>query len=344
LSLNFLQQLLTVDPYGRMFPDLVERLEASASFDGSAFLLSHPRLGEKERVLLGKIPWKNVEKASHAGASLLRAKDLSLDWRSTGSPPFYMVRGELGLLTAPRVSIVGTRRASTYGAATASKFAEHLSMSGVTIVSGGALGIDRASHEGALDARGATWAVLGTGVDIYQPSSNAALFDRICQSGGLISMFPAGRAANDYSFVVRNHVIAFLSDAVIIVEAPGKSGALHTARAAVEMGREVFVVPGPISNPNFQGSHALIRDGATLVDHPDQVLEALSIRSGVPVQPTLEFEGPAALIMDALELGPKRVEALGVETGLDPSELMGELTMMEIEGLIRKTPEGYQRS
>jgi DNA processing protein len=337
-GLLFWQQLLTIDPYGKRFPDLIDRLEASSILDPSSFLLSHPLLSREDRERLARIEGKRADAAGGAGVRVLPSWSLGPSWREWGIPPAFFVRGQEIDLSLPRVGIVGTRTASTYGRAAARKFAEHLGRAGCLIVSGGAFGIDTEAHQGALQAGSRTLAVFGTGVDKPYPASNQGLFDRIVQQGALLSQFPLGTPSYQGNFVARNHTIAALCHAVVVVEAPEKSGALHTARAAAELSREVFVVPGPITYGAFRGSHALIRDGAPLADHPDQVLEALGLPPGVR-EPDVEPSGSP--ILEALKDGPLRLEPLAQAAAMDPSELLAELTMMELEGLIVRVPEGY---
>jgi DNA processing protein len=242
---------------------------------------------------------------------------------------------------SPTVAIVGTRGASTYGKAVATKFAEALARSGVTIVSGGALGIDAAAHKGALSVGGKTVAVLAGGVDHVYPAIHGGLFRSIRESGCLVSQFAIGAKPNAYKFLVRNGLIAALSQVTLLIEAPMRSGALRTAHEANDLGRQVLVVPSNIDNLNFAGSHSLIRDGATLVDHPDQVLEVLGL-AAVPERRVIPIvTGPAQLILEILTIEPKSVEKIVEATGLDPSTVLSELTMLEVDGVAMREERGY---
>lgn len=248
--------------------------------------------------------------------------------------PALWVRGDTSVLERPRIGIVGTRQASPYGKAAAMKFAEDLAKAGASIVSGGAFGIDAAAHEGALKA-GQTIAVLPNGVDNPYPASHKALYTRILARGCLVSQFGLGSDHRREKFLLRNATIAALSQALIVIEAPEKSGALSTAARANEMGRPVYVVPGPMTHATFRGSHDLIRSGATLVDHPDQVLEDLDIMAGVRKATAIApISGPMSLILR--ELGPEPIsqDKLIANTGLDASMLASELTLLELEGRI----------
>lgn len=261
---------------------------------------------------------------------------------SGAAPPFVGVSGDASCLKQPSIGIVGTRSATSYGRVCAKKFAEEFARHGVTVVSGGAVGIDAEVHQGALDAGGKTVAVLANGVDHVYPSANAALFEKIKANGCLVSQFALGTKPADYKFILRNQLIAALCHAVVVIQAPLKSGAIRTAGFAAEMGREVFVVPGPIDQFGFQGSHALIRDGATLVDHPMQVLEQLGIDFQSIAAP--QVTGPAAQILSVLDSQAKPVEKIVELTGLTTSEVLSELTLLELDGNVLRDPGGFSKA
>jgi DNA processing protein len=252
--------------------------------------------------------------------------------------------GDETALQAPSVAIVGTRRASAYGKACARRFASHLASLGVTIVSGGALGIDESAHRGALEAKGRTVVVLPCGVDLCYPPSHAPLFEEVRGGTGcLVSPYPLGKPSLAHQFLERNAIIAALSSVVIVIEAPAQSGALATAIRAAEQGKDVLVVPGAISTETFRGSHQLIRDGATLVYHPEQVLELLDIApSAAPV--AQEFEENQRKILELLDSEPRTAEYLIQQLGIDPNQLLADLTLLEIEAAIIKSPGGYIRA
>lgn len=278
------------------------------------------------------------------GISLLEERQFS-DAMSfaEGLPLALLAKGKVDPLFGPTVGIVGTRSATSYGRVCARKFAEEFARHGITVVSGGAVGIDAAAHEGALSAGGATIAVLACGVDHVYPSAHAGLFDRICESGALVSQFALGTKPADYKFIMRNHLIAAMSQIVVVIEAPMKSGAIRTAGFAGEMGREVFVVPGPIDQFGFGGSHALIRDGATLVDHPMQVIEALGLEAK-PVVAKPEMQGIAAEILGVLDANTMPVERIVELTGIAMGDVLAELTILELEGLIHREPGGFSKA
>jgi len=229
---------------------------------------------------------------------------------------------------------VGTRAATTYGKAVAMKFAEAFARAGATVVSGGALGIDAAAHKGALSHGGKTIAVLAGGIEQVYPAIHGGLFMQIRENGCLVSAHAIGSRPNGFRFLNRNHLIAGLSLAVVVVEAPERSGALSTAHAANEQGKQIFVVPANIDNTNFKGSHALIRDGATLVDHPDQVLEAIGLAAAVAAPTFPDLTPAGSRILKAIESAPLTAEFIVERTGLDTPEVMAELTMLEIDGRV----------
>ncbi|MCG9895760.1 MAG: DNA-protecting protein DprA [Fimbriimonadaceae bacterium] len=329
------QHLLAVDPAGTRFPDLLEGLGTFSSTAQIGRLKADGRLTPADRSRLDKIHQGATLEFAERGGMVLSAEDLGLE-PGFGLPGGLFALGDPQTLAKPRLAIVGTRTASTYGKACAAKFAEHLGAAGFALVSGGAFGIDAAVHQASLSAGVTTHAVLPVGLDRWYPASNGPLFERIVEQGLVFSQFPLGMTARVENFLQRNHTIAGLVDAVLIIEAPETSGALYTARAAAEMGREVFVVPGQISTATFRGSHALIRDGATLCDHPDQILEQLGIT--MPSQAEARPDDP---ILAALAGGALRSDALGRATGLNPADLASRLTDLELDGLIISGPDGY---
>ncbi len=273
-------------------------------------------------------------------AHLLLEDGMPVLLREAEGPPVVFVRGDASCLHAPCVAIVGTRRATAYGRACAQKFAEGLARAGVTVVSGGALGIDAAAHMGALGVGGRTAAVLAGGVDNVYPSVHVGLFSRIQESGCLVSQFACGARPGEHKFLLRNDLIAALSAAVLVVEAPPKSGALRTAAEAADLGREVFVVPAAIDNRAYWGSFNLLRDGATLVYHPDQILSSLGIEPA-PEAPLAPPEGDAERIVAVLNAEPIDPERIVERTGLDASTVLSELTLLEIDGRVLRHAGGY---
>jgi DNA processing protein len=277
---------------------------------------------------------EKLKKALDSGVHLVFRAEFPPQAATWNYPPALFAWGEFECCLRPSIAIVGTRAASTYGKAVAMKFAEAFARAGVTVVSGGALGIDAAAHRGTLGEGGKTIAVLAGGVEQVYPAVHNHLFGQIRGNGCLVSQHAIGSRPNGYRFLMRNHLIAALSLAVVVIEAPERSGALATAHAANDQGKQVFVVPANIDNGNFKGSHALIRDGATLVDHPDQVLDGLGLTAS-PKQLVLpELSDVGAKIMAAIAGSPLATEFIVEQTGLDTAEVMAELTMLEIDGRV----------
>jgi len=209
-----------------------------------------------------------------------------------------------------------------------------LARAGATVVSGMALGIDAAAHRAALDVDGATVAVLGTGADVAYPRAHVALHDEVARRGAVVSEMPPGARSHRGSFPERNRIIAALASVTIVIEAPFKSGALITARIALELGRDVAVVPGPIDSPQSQGSNAWLRDGA----HPIvAVADALTLAGlappAVPSAPRLESEGEVR-IWRALDEGSATMDELCTRTGLPVTQCLTTVTALELRGLI----------
>ncbi len=245
----------------------------------------------------------------------------------------------------PKIAVVGTRRATLQGRLLAKEIAKKLAEKGIIIVSGLAMGIDTSAHEGALLANGQTIGVLACGLDNIYPRQNENLAKHIIENdGAIISEYPVGTEAFKNHFLERNRIISGLCIATIIIEAPQESGALVTARLAAEQGREVFVVPGGINNPNYYGSHKLIRDGARLVGSIDDIFEDLGIDIH---QPKLAFEkikdkNQSAIFQTIQEAG----EALNIDkiielTKLEPQIVNQSLALLIIQGIIKETEKGY---
>lgn len=331
------QVLLAVEAAPAKAWDLLRELRATR-LEPTAFLRAHPRLTDAERRRLDLVDLRALERALERGVRAVPCDEL--DRANTPLPPALFVWGDAGALREPTVAIVGTRGASTYGKACARKFADAAAAAGATVVSGGALGIDGAAHEGALEAGGRTVAVLGNGVDVVYPAAHANLFERLRDNGALVSQFPCGAGPNGYKFLVRNGLIAALATVVVVIEAPEGSGALNTANAAAELGKQVLVVPGTIDRNGFRGSHALIRDGAALLDHPDQLVEALGLEPGAV---RADSTAPESAVFAALGIDPLPVEKIVELTGIDPPAVMAELTMLELDGRVLRDGIGYAR-
>lgn len=266
--------------------------------------------------------------------------------------PLY-VRGDPELLNEPQLAIVGSRNPSSGGREIAREFASALSGCGLVITSGLASGIDAAAHEGAL-MRGRTVAVLGTGVDRVYPARHRALSQRISEQGALVSEFLPDEGPQARNFPRRNRIISALSLGVLVAEAALRSGSLITARLAAEQGREVFAIPGSIRNPLVRGCHALIRDGARLVEDPSEILQELApqLRAALattPAEPDTAtpagLDGDQARLIEAMGFDPVAPDELSERTGLSSAQIASMLVVLELEGHVSSLPGGrYSRS
>jgi len=255
------------------------------------------------------------------------------------------------------IAVVGSRNPTPQGTVNARQFSRALGQAGLTVVSGLALGIDGAAHEGALDSletgskRLATVAVVGTGLDRVYPKGHLALARRIAQHGLLISEYPLGTPPLTANFPRRNRLIAGLAQGTLVIEAALKSGSLITARLSAEQGKDVFAIPGSIHAPQARGCHALIKQGAKLVESAQDVLEEMKLDTG-PGLPTDSATADAATsgaedlfvtehtLLEALGFDPVGLEALQARSGLDTAQLQAQLMALELDGLITRLPGG----
>jgi DNA processing protein len=261
-------------------------------------------------------------------------------------PPALYVRGTLSPLDCKAVAIVGSRRAGDYGKRIAARFAQELVEAGITVVSGLARGVDTAAHHAAVQAGGRTLACLGCGVDVAYPYENRSLATTISEHGALLSEYPMTAPPDAWHFPSRNRIISGLSLGVIILEAPAGSGALITAECAVDQNREVFAVPGNIDNRSNRGAHALIKDGAKLVEGIEDVLSELRLGERQPTlgleeeeaPPAPPLEGDEAALAALLTSEPQPIDDLILESGLPAGKVNAALLMLEMKGLARRVP------
>jgi DNA processing protein len=311
-----------------------------------------PDLIRPDREWLDAAPQRTVLLIDDA-AYPARLRDLS------GAPPVLFVQGDPDWLAMPQLAIVGSRSATPQGLENARAFADHLVQRGLTITSGLAVGVDAAAHQGALEAGGGTVAVCATGLDRVYPARHRALARQIAAEGALVSEFPIGTAPQAGFFPRRNRLISALSLGVLVVEAARESGSLITARLAIEQGREVFAMPGSIHNPQARGCHALIRQGAKLVESADDILEELAplIGTGVRRMPAanapenpddphagsgdLTPEGTAVLA--AIGDAAQDFDALLAQLRLGVSELSAQLITLELAGHVQQGADGRYR-
>ena len=258
---------------------------------------------------------------------------------ATADPPLLLwLQGRRELLLPPSIAIVGSRNPTAQGGDNARAFARALAHAGYTIVSGLALGVDAAAHEGALAAGGATIAVVGTGLDQVYPRRNAGLAARLLDAGGLIvSEFSLGTPITQANFPKRNRIIAGLTQGCLVVEAAVQSGSLITARLAAEAGREVFAIPGSIHSPQARGCHALIRQGAKLVESAEDVLEELPPLGVVSAAPeVVETPHEQQALLDAMGFDPVSLDALMARSGWPAAELSAALLELELDGQVAR--------
>lgn len=272
-------------------------------------------------------------------------------------PAGLLVRGRSIDPPRPHVAIVGARNCSAAGSETASALAGALVHAGVTVVSGGARGIDAAGHWGALDADGTTVAVLGSGIDVDYPRRNRALFEEIAATGALLSEYPPGIPAEPFRFPARNRLVAALSIGVVVVEGAAGSGSMITADLALELGREVFAVPGPITSELAEVPLALIREGATLIRGPHDLLDDLGLAGPATQDPPGRAGGDAATPPSSLpggssELesaiwgvlqGPTAPDLIADRSGVPLPQVMSALLQLEMRGLVRTVGGRYER-
>jgi DNA processing protein len=266
------------------------------------------------------------------------------------APVALFLRGDRALLGQPHFAIVGSRNPTPQGAENAQAFASYLAGCGLVICSGLAAGIDAAAHRGALAVGAPTTAVLGCGPDRIYPAANAELARRIDAQGLIISEYLPGTSPVKANFPRRNRIISGLSLGVLVVEAAQRSGSLITARLAGDQGREVFAIPGSIHNPLARGCHALIRQGAVLVETAHDILAEIAPLAGVSMPPDSLAAQPAAgapepdgdylKLLDALAHDPCGVDALAVRTGLTAAEVSSMMLILELQGAVESLPGG----
>jgi len=281
-----------------------------------------------------------------------------ITWADPGYPPLlreipdpplmFYVLGERALLSGPQLAVVGSRNPTPMGRENAHAFAKSLAAAGVTVTSGLALGIDGAAHRGALEAGGTTVAVAGTGLDRVYPARHRELAHEIVGHGGaLVSEFPLGTPPLPENFPVRNRIISGLSLGTLVVEAALQSGSLITARLATEQGREVFAIPGSIHSPQARGCHALIRQGAKLVETAQDILEELGPLASLTRRATPEnadavrpLDPSMNALLEHIGHDPVTVDVLIERSGLTADAVSSMLLQMELNGLVSSCPGG----
>ncbi|MFQ6671918.1 MAG: DNA-processing protein DprA [Candidatus Tectimicrobiota bacterium] len=275
-------------------------------------------------------------------------------------PPVLYVRGTLMASDSLAIAVVGTRRPTAYGRSVTERIAGELAALGFTVVSGLARGIDGLAHEAALSAGGRTLAVCGHGIDLVYPAEHRPLAEAIAERGALLSEFPLGTRPVPHNFPRRNRLIAGLALGTVVVEAASDSGSLITARCAMEQGREVFAIPGPVTTGTSQGAHRLIQQGATLAEGVDDIIEALPLHiramlegrlggedgrspqpqpraAPTPSAPRVSAEEGALLAL--IQNEPRSIDRIIEESGVAPSAVSGLLVQLELKGLVARGPD-----
>ena len=319
-----------------------------------------PRPGLTARLLAGdpellEVAGMFVDEARRARARADAAGIHVLAWNDPGFPPGLLAipdcppalwfRGDPVCLDAPCVAIVGSRAASAVAIETAERLASGLAALGVTVVSGLARGVDSAAHRGALTA-GRTVAVLGSGVDRTYPAEHGSLAARIAEQGLVLSEYPPGTPPYPAHFPMRNRLISGLCRAVVVIEASDRSGSLITAACALEQGRDVMAVPGNVLSGRNKGGHALIRDGAKIVEGVDDIVDELALEPvsgmhGRNLASNCSTEGSQDSVLEAMVPGePYDLDALACRSGLDPGRLLLRLAHLELGGTVRRVGGG----
>ena len=301
------------------------------------------------------------EKTIELGAELKRIQDFGCriliqpdpeypePLRQIYDPPIVLyVKGELLPKDKNAIALVGSRMTTHYGIESARKLAYQLAYLGVTVVSGGARGIDSAAHQGALSAKGRTVAVLGTGINIVWPAENQELFERIAANGAIITQFPFNRPGDKQSFPIRNRIVAGMTLGTVVVEANLTSGALITSNFATEYGRQVFAVPGRIDSPRSKGCHDLIKKGAKLCEGAEDILsefEYLFPASNKPpsaaetgLLPALELSENEQKVYDTLDDEERNIDEVIRRSGLPSSAVSVALLSLEMKRIVRQLP------
>lgn len=255
-------------------------------------------------------------------------------------PPLVFYRGNLKALEGMGVAVVGSRRATPYGKMVARKLGRDLALAGMVVVSGMARGVDSESHWGCLEGGGMTIGVLGNGIDVVYPRENRVLYSRVEKQGLLISEYPPGAKPEPGNFPVRNRLISALSRGVVVVEAQEKSGAMITVGYALEQGKDVFAVPGPVTSLNSRGPHILLQEGARLVSGVEDILQEWGMERQPVISKVNSTEGgsPNCLLLDYIGYEPVHLDRILDMSKLTPGEAASQLLQLEIAGKIKSLP------
>lgn len=331
-------------------------LEHYGSWEEAWNLMSNPRAMGISNLLADKFIYEKKNIQPLCLAEEFERKEIKLITRDNHTFPKQLLQitnipcilyycGDISLLSSKALAVVGSRRATQYGIKQAKDMSMQLAGCGLTIISGMARGIDAAAHEGALEARGKTVAVMGSGLDVPYPRENIALFRRIKDEGLVISEFPAGTEPLKFNFPIRNRIISGISLGVFIIEARAKSGTLITCDHALEQGKEVFALPGPVTSPNSIGTLRLIQNGAKLVICAEDILDELGYefqqeRLFVQQKETAKLNKEEKMLMEYFCWEPVHIDKLLVNN--DKHKTIHEILInLEIKGLIKQLPGKY---
>jgi len=331
---------------------LLQNFTVEQIFQCSRATLSGIGLGDKIIDAIQNPPWELVERdlqwleAAENHVLTIEDAEYPEQLKEIASPPSVLfIKGDPALLNKPQIAMVGSRNPSTIGIRTAAEFAEALAAAGFVVTSGMALGIDAASHQGALNAGGHTIAIAGTGLDRVYPARHKQLATEIAQKGALVSEFALGTVAKSGHFPRRNRIISGLCQGLLVVEAAQQSGSLITAKLALEQNREVFAIPGSIHNPLARGCNALIKQGAKLVETVEDIFEELGQYNQLYKcaetqinQPELDLEQQN--LLNLIPYSPITVDNLVQESGLSVEIVSSMLLVLELQGYIAAAAGG----
>lgn len=300
-------------------------------------------LGVDRSKLATALKW--LEDPSNSVITLADSDYPSLLLNIPDPPPLLYFKGRRELLSSPALAIVGSRNATPQGLSNAEAFAATISNAGFCVISGMALGVDAAAHRGGLHGTAASIAVVGTGLDIIYPARNRELAYELAEKGALVSEFPLGTPAIGSNFPRRNRIISGMSRGCLVVEAALQSGSLITARQALEQGRDVFAIPGSIHSPLSRGCHALIKQGAKLVESAQDILEELGYQTtSAATNDAAKTNAEDSLLLKYLGHDVSDIDTLCVRSGLTAEAVSAMLLALELDGIVASLPGGrYQR-
>lgn len=346
---DFIKFLSAFDITNKRIENLLDAMEGDFSFEKLNRLKLNAIVGEKlakQLIIDGDEEFYNdyLKRLENAGVGVLTREDEDFPEKllNVEEPPFFLFyKGDLSLLKMPSIAIIGTRSPSNYGRIITEKFAEGLAKAGAVIISGLAYGVDSISHRRALDVKGKTIAVLGSGFDNIYPANHSNLANEIAEMGLLISEYRPETQPSRYTFPKRNRLVAGLSDGVLITEAGAKSGTMITKDFALDYGITVYAVPGNITSEKSAGTNEIIAtmQGVCTLS-PNDILKDLGLK-GVRTKKVLQLSIEESKILELLSTGEKDIEFLSENVDFDIKKLNSLLTTLEIKSIIRRMPGGF---